>query len=329
MVRHLIVFIFGICTFIASNVNCFNNDTNNLDKYLIVADVAIDKFPEENVHQFERNISKLFCAVFERATNERLGQSITRFDRIPLNFSVDLCSMVDIRQEKAYVELIFIVNYNGAPVDGAIATKEISRLTYSHLSAAVGYPIVLIHALDRYAQGPSFQWWIVLIIIGSCLLFCFCGWLLMFIYYNTCNRPMGTNADVYRKHDIETKISIEKKSAQTQSDPVSTPPLINEPCIETELPVQSEPQITRDPITIDSKPYETSDEMLNNQNVKSVEFIPSAPTVRDSVPTTTKPRASSASSSTFPIADPWSPYHAGDRIAAILQDQELNSWIQN
>jgi hypothetical protein len=55
-------------------------------------DVAVNRIPPNDIVEFESNLGKLFCLVFERATHERLGQSMMRMSR-NLNFSSELCTV--------------------------------------------------------------------------------------------------------------------------------------------------------------------------------------------------------------------------------------------
>jgi hypothetical protein len=82
----------------------------------------------------------------------------------------------------------------------------------------LGYPIVSLYgkffglvqqqkeilAINQARYRPTIQWWLIceffpeynvllyflVIIIGCSLLICIAGWLVMFIYYNTCALPL-------------------------------------------------------------------------------------------------------------------------------------------
>jgi hypothetical protein len=67
-------------------------------------DVATERIPENDIPKFESILSRLFCMVFERATHERLGQSITRK---ALNLTRDVCQ-VEVKFEHK-VNLIYLI----------------------------------------------------------------------------------------------------------------------------------------------------------------------------------------------------------------------------
>lgn len=96
---HFLIWIFAIAYYVQTG-QCDTNNTQYLigcGKLITLSalswahlDVAIDTIPESDIPKFESTLGKLFCFVFERATQERLGQSNTRRT---LNFTSELCQI--------------------------------------------------------------------------------------------------------------------------------------------------------------------------------------------------------------------------------------------
>ncbi|KAI1731900.1 hypothetical protein Ddc_00744 [Ditylenchus destructor] len=98
-----------------------------------------------------------------------------------------------------------------------IVAGDLSLLSLSHISAVLQYPVTSIGSEYRSEQIEVSRWWIIAIIAGSGLLVALCGWGLLFIYFNTCGRPLIPTRPNHKFSNDITKVT-EEDSAVDQNN---------------------------------------------------------------------------------------------------------------
>uniref|UniRef100_A0A1I7X067 SEA domain-containing protein n=1 Tax=Heterorhabditis bacteriophora TaxID=37862 RepID=A0A1I7X067_HETBA len=103
--------------------------------------------------------------------------------------------------------LHFLSWVGGELLLGEIIASDISLLSASHISAVLQYPFTRIISQKEIEETNSYKWWIAALIIGAGLLLLCLGWLILFLYFNTCGAtkiPYEVTKTVYYK-DITTQ----------------------------------------------------------------------------------------------------------------------------
>uniref|UniRef100_A0A915EK77 Histone H2A/H2B/H3 domain-containing protein n=1 Tax=Ditylenchus dipsaci TaxID=166011 RepID=A0A915EK77_9BILA len=88
-------------------------------------------------------------------------------------------------------QIDFLVLLQGSPVLAQVVAEDLSLMTLSHFSAILQYPVLYIGCNQiPEAGGGGLSVVDHSNLIGSGFIIALCGWALLFLYYNTCGRPV-------------------------------------------------------------------------------------------------------------------------------------------
>ncbi|CAD5222322.1 unnamed protein product [Bursaphelenchus xylophilus] len=194
MIIQWLLFVASLCGSVTSqNGNTTKTDAEDKYKeYLVDCVIAIQNVSQNELEVLSTELAKVFCFTIEKSQLQRLeGEKRSGLAFTPDGMVNDTDCDVQIATaaiNQDHIIARFVLSYKDTLVKARVAVEEISQFTLSHLSALTGLPIVSIKPTnpDQFV----IPWWIVLTIIGSCLLIGFLGWICMFIYYNTCGSPI-------------------------------------------------------------------------------------------------------------------------------------------
>uniref|UniRef100_A0AC35FPW6 Uncharacterized protein n=1 Tax=Panagrolaimus sp. PS1159 TaxID=55785 RepID=A0AC35FPW6_9BILA len=122
-----------------------------------------------------------------------------------------LKKILGTRNSEGITILNFVSFFDNQPIPSEVIIQDISLLTLSHLSAALQYPVINIRAQYQIELNEQSRWWIVGIVLGSGILIILFGWCCLFVYYNSCGRPIQKyhpNAiEEIQNKDLEIEVS--------------------------------------------------------------------------------------------------------------------------
>ncbi|KAE9554880.1 hypothetical protein FO519_001908 [Halicephalobus sp. NKZ332] len=130
---------------------------------------------------------------FKLSNSAHLKQNLTSSDWTPMPNETNpfTTQILDAASERGVTKLEFVCFFNGRPIEAEVVVKDISLLTLSHISAVLQYPVIRIRAGYESEKQEERQLWIIAVVIGSGIIIVLCGWCLLFLYYNTCGRPLS------------------------------------------------------------------------------------------------------------------------------------------
>uniref|UniRef100_A0A9J2PAJ8 Uncharacterized protein n=1 Tax=Ascaris lumbricoides TaxID=6252 RepID=A0A9J2PAJ8_ASCLU len=108
----------------------------------------------------------------------------------------------------------FAVVYNGQLVPAEVIASDLSLLSLSHISAHLMLPVRQISMAIKRGHDNESQWWIIAIVVGGGIAIIMCGWLILFVYYNTCGRPYRPTEE----SSLVKKVYLKDELAQTEME---------------------------------------------------------------------------------------------------------------
>ncbi|PAV73687.1 hypothetical protein WR25_07748 [Diploscapter pachys] len=80
----------------------------------------------------------------------------------------------------------FVVCVDGQLLLAEVVEHDVNLLTAGHISAILQYPANKVIAQLERVENNHDKWWIIAVVIGCGFLLLALGWLILFIYFNTC-----------------------------------------------------------------------------------------------------------------------------------------------
>uniref|UniRef100_A0A915EQS9 Uncharacterized protein n=1 Tax=Ditylenchus dipsaci TaxID=166011 RepID=A0A915EQS9_9BILA len=161
--------------------------------HLLTAELGIQQLPKTEWSRLQSRLQILIGMAFQQATLLRLGASHSSLlqsqgPNSPSPFTVQILSAEERLEGGTQID--FLVLLQGSPVLAQVVAEDLSLMTLSHFSAILQYPVLYIGSKYQKQVVEGSRWWIIAILIGSGFIIALCGWALLFLYYNTCGRPV-------------------------------------------------------------------------------------------------------------------------------------------
>ncbi|TMS36467.1 hypothetical protein L596_003619 [Steinernema carpocapsae] len=136
-----------------------------------------------------------------------------------------LTEIVSEEKQERKRKISFVVFVNTKLVLAEVILSDLALLSFTHISARLQFPVVSIGALAAVEESGSSRWWLIALIVGSGALILLCGWMLLVIYFNTCNvSPTRYDQKLYAtKSPNITGHESQEKSVVGAPEPIQVP----------------------------------------------------------------------------------------------------------